>query len=376
LGEQIKIKFENNEPYLIVPNEILPREIRPKPVRKKTVETVVEEKTTYIYGGGVIVTPDGVEIRRTGIWGHLPIPVDLKLLAIYHDNKWIPVTEQPILHPVPWTAGRWRAQIPAQIRYKYKIMPNEKVRISYSKVVERFIVPKRLRLYHLGRIYYVPYNEKYKSYAWHIPHDNICREAIDMARKYNITGYCECFFNSDNDTLEVDIVFDNEKYLSSLLGYAYRNMAVRNYTTTETTDYPFLAEFRATMLSVCPREFYQDRERHMKLIDALRITVENIVMFFTRSIRHAETEGAIEYVTTPVLEFEETEGEEENTKVSYGEIQEYPFNHAIKYVRIINEQVYKRREGEEYIYLDKEIEEHLSAHPMLEIIRGFIWIKR
>lgn len=380
MGIRITMTLEDNKPVLHIPEKSIPKHLRrPQPIRLPQRQEY--ETTAYIYGGGgVKITPEGIKIPRTGVSGPIPeigIPTDLVITHVFKDGRWITVEEKPVLTPIRWSPRRWRASIPVSIRYKYRIVPGTKVRMMYTEYVTRFVVPK-LKIHHLSKEYYADWDEENRWMTWYVPEDTPCYDTLALALKERIYAGAECHFEETH--VNIDFIFSafGGKYISRKTGYAFRNMAVRNYTATVEIDYPLLVEIRAFYLTSCPKEFYQDEKRYIPLLDALRITVQNIVYFFTQSIRHAEKEGKVTYETTPIsIEEMEVEvlGEEENVEVDYAEADPFPFYKAVKYVRIINEQTYKRRKGKPYIYHDVDIEEELKIHPLVEIKDGFIWMR-
>jgi len=230
----------------------------------------------------------------------------------------------------------------------------------------------------------------------------------DILKKAKDTGiqvYGD-FHKFDDKNVSVDFLFDpnQSRYFVSQTGSAYRYMTLRNYTSQdpkESAKY-LLCEIRATMLVMYPREYYQEAKRFMTLMDALRITVKNLSMFFTQSIRYAEKIGE-KYqkehgvpLEPPKVEYE-TMGEEENVQVSAGETMGHPFYYVEKYVRITNEQSVRRKQGRNvrpmdrrlwnffqlrpetraHIYDNNQIEEVLTANPFVEVDKhGMVWIRR
>jgi len=175
---------------------------------------------------------------------------------------------------------------------------------------------------------------------------------------------------------------EKDELIKRKLVIFYRNMVVRNYTATKELPYPFLVEVRATYISPEPLEYITtDTGRRMRLLDALRITVRNMVRFFLPSIAHAEDKGAVRYVEhsleiTNLPEYLErvyvTAGTEKNRPISKGEARGFPLEYCIKYVRIVNEQSLRNRSW--FIYLNNRIEEELRAKGLIVDSRGFVWL--
>ena len=387
--KQVEKKIELHIPEEYIPEEAIVEEFKPIKIEKPRIL----QTTAYIYGGGGVKirytyrgTPPrayAVRIPRVGVSGLIEkgIPLNLTLTHVFIDGRWEEVIEKPVLHPTTWTRKRWRAEIPSAIRYKYIIEPGTPLRLSYTEYVEKWVKLKKIRLfiYCYGDIYETYYNPEARNAIWVIPdniesYQNLLQGFIEQT-----APSAECHF--DGNRVYIDFIFSSfaGKYISSKTRFAYRSMAVRNYTATEEVDYPFLAEIRAFIITTCPKTFYQDKTRYMKLLDALRITVENMTYFFTTSIRHAEKKGAVLYEITPVFLEEmpevETYGEEDNIKLSYGETEPYPYYKVIKYIRIINEQTAKRRR-KPYIYHNDVIEKELRMNSIVKIDKnGFIWLR-
>jgi len=180
-----------------------------------------------------------------------------------------------------------------------------------------------------------------------------------------------------------DILEQKDALIDSKRERYFRNMRVRNYTSTIELDYPFLAEVRATFLSTKPITTMQFKNRRMKLIEALGITVANMVSFFLPSVRAAEKEGKVKFteeaeeLSLPKwAELVRTEGTERNKLISRGEVAGYPLNYCIKYIRVINEE--STRAGKKsYIYLNDRIEDALRRHEHAIVDeRGFVWVKK
>jgi len=410
MGKLIPITwYSKEERKLAVP---IPRRlvtIKP-PVR--TVERMFPRRftaKTYIYGGGGIITlPDGRKLPRVGVSGRIDeffIPIDLKLIAVRKDDKWVEIPERPILMPVSWTARRWRAEIPAEIRRKYEIMPREYVMLEYTtyvtnwedvrdikkwkKTIEKKKIPV-LRIYHDGVIYEVDeFDEKTNRWIWIIPNNVAEDEGLYIAMDIGAIPDAEVYFNEMENQVELDFIIEafRDKEVSARLGIARRNMVVRNYTLKQEaieeggkTPEDFLIEVRATFITTPVREFYQGKGKHMKLVagpyedinGALNITCYNILRYFFMQV--AERKG---HFYNPILshkfyeKVEETIGIEKNKVIDYGEAKDERFGYVIKYIRIVNASA--KRRGRAWIYLTDEIDRKIKQMGGIVDSRGFVW---
>jgi len=422
VGTLAPVKKIDNRLEVEIPNEILPSEyITPKPTELATERII--ETTTYVYGGKGPTPEEGLEEAiklvkqvpsryRVGIgmparWvREYGYPIDLRLVEVYDIRKgeWIHVEEEPVLKLVPWGRDRWRAQVPVRIARKYDMyafpekhplfkkyaMP---VRLRYKYYTTELRPPKTPRIYHVG-LYYTPTWIKNK-WIWRIPKDIECYEPLLTGIETGVSPSAECHY--EDGCVNIDFIFSGfaGKLVARKIGYAYRNMAVRNYTSKEEIDYPLLIEIRAFYISNCPKELKKKKKKYMELSKALEITVYNMLRYFFEQeapkeipgvgvfkniynpILTAESKGKIEYTTEGVSmeEYEiEVEGEEKNVKLDFGETEPYPYYKCVKYIRIINEQVYKRRKKKPYVYHNDEIEERLKLHPDVEVDEnGFVW---
>ena len=206
------------------------------------------------------------------------------------------------------------------------------------------------------------------------------------------------------NTIYLDFYFypDRARNVSSQVGYAWRNSALRNYTAAKTADlgYPFLCEIRCGYISSAPKRFYQIKERAvydkeaLTLKQALETTVYNLLQcFFTpakegykySSMSYAEHMGKIEY-TTEKVDLQRRYPRLRNVPriTSLGEdskepweLTAYPYYRAIKYIRIIGKWAYKNQNFTRHIYLDEDIERVLYQNEEKRIEMGLprrIWI--
>lgn len=365
MGLQIPITRYRDRIVLDIPQDYIPtvREV-------EIVKPVMIPANTYTYGGGGLVKVDNVIIPRTGIYGKIPIPINPKLTHFGKKGakKLTYIKEEPILYPGYWRRGLWRANIPKNIRVKYRILPEMEVQLVYTERVPAWIV----NITHLGKTYYARWYRRQGIVRWEILENVQYYDIIKNAIDGGMSPFGD--LHIEKDMVYVDFVFTpNEgKRISRHNRIVYRNMTLRNYTATVELDYGFLAEIRATYLSCCPRNFYQSKQDFMSLMDALRITVENIVNFWFQfkgegsHIRYAEKKGKVKYEVT---------GEEIQKRVSFGEVADFPFYKCDKYVRIV-------AHDNEYEYDDDRLTRDLSGKLLKDgaiIIvdgSGFIWLRR
>lgn len=199
--------------------------------------------------------------------------------------------------------------------------------------------------------------------------------------------------HSFDDALEIiKIRFDEkDELIKRLKKRYYRYMHVRNFTSTEETGYPFLAEIRATYITTKPVDIITtDMGKKIKIMDALRITTQNILYYFFKARKkdgslggstliHAERLGKVKQTEGKVSigffdEIVETEGTEEGKEISAGEITGFPLDYAIKYVRVVNE--HSIRAKKMFIYLNERIEEELRKAGCIIDSKGFVWKPR
>jgi len=274
---------------------------------------------------------------------------------------------------------------------------------------------KTVEVDHMGKTYptenYAP-----NKWRWRIPRNIDCYPVMVTALGIHIYPDAEC--HREDEIVLVDFSFSKAagRVVSEKTGYAFRNMAVRNYTaTTELDEYPFLCEIRATYISSCPKAFYQpDEIHHIELREALQITVYNMLQhFFTRLINketgeelpystmsYADHIDAIDYTTNtvalkrsyPKIELDERWKEKYISYDAEGEgipseefgVEEKRFYQCIKYVRVLNESSYKAHDIDRWVYTDMDITSMIlerqrmrvmnGLKPEVEIdVNGFIW---
>ena len=400
MGVETRIYRLDDELAINVPSSVLP----PAQIyreEKYTPSYYAETRNTYPvivrpYTGrtAVLLTPMGgiapyVAMQELGLDTAKPIEIRL-----HGYREWIPA------HIYHGYYGRvW---VPADIAKRTKIREYTSypafIRGWTPAIVPEEVVRREVLIRHFGTRYQA---QEYGNdrYRWVIPHHLESYPVIKVAADRGISPKCRCHYDIQYQDIQTDFMI--EKHDAKDLGYAtgifYRNMAVRNYTATiETRGYPFLAELRATLITNVPQEYYQTREHYLKLIDALGITVQNMVFFFMKSVRHAEKKDKVSWTqqkidkvmvtATPDFEYDiidETYGLEINEKIDYGEAMDFKIGHVEKYIRIINEQSYKRndfnphRQDEWFVYQDDEIEAVLAANPFVDIDEyGMVWINQ
>lgn len=205
------------------------------------------------------------------------------------------------------------------------------------------------------------------------------------------------------DIVYIDFLYysDGARKVSEQIGYAWRNSAVRNYTAAATVDlgYPFLLEIRVSTITSCPKRFYQIKERAvydkgaLTLKQALETCVYNLLQYFFphakqgkySSVSYAEHMGKIEF-TAEKIDLQRRYPRLRNVPriTSLGEkstepwdIMEYPYYKAIKYIRIINEDCYKKQEFTRYIYTNDDVERVLYQNEEKQVEMGLsrrIWL--
>lgn len=430
MGVLTKITKINEELIVEIPTEILPEEYR--------IGRAFINRPLYVYGNrgptlreGYFEAIEAARIGRYRVGFTIPesmikeygFPRELRLVRIFYpavpgirrEGVWVSVPERPRIALKRYTRTLWHAQIPRHITRSYSLyaFPTRRPRhplAIYNPIIQLEwisdkIIPEVPDVYHLGRYYKPEWKEK--KWIWKIPPNSPCFEPVMVGLSLiGAAPAAQCFF--EDGTVYIDIIFSPSagKAVARRLGYAYRNMVVRNYSLTEEmkeeVDYPLALEFRATYLSACPIEFYQSsRDKHIKLIDALGITVSNMMQLtYVRAAEKKETvqltldsfnlreayphlEGPLARVTrkeegyfglTEDDELVETMGSEEQVKIDFGEAEPFPFYRCYKYIRIISEHTYKRRGGKPYVYLNDKIESWLKEMPDKIIDKnGFVW---
>ncbi len=268
-------------------------------------------------------------------------------------------------------------------------------------VIERYV-----EVEHMGKTY--PAEVVEGKWRWTISEDIASHPVLLEGLRRNYMPIAEC--NKYRGRVIIDFNFRKPaaKLIAERMNYAYRNLAVRNYTATEDVEYPFLAELRSTYLSAMPKMYYQPEDkvydlklspngflhdgRFMLLQNALEITIINILeYFFDRpkpkedrkiapysKMSWAEHIGAIDYVKDKILlrkrfpEFPRTLYMDYETDTTHHG-QENDFLTCIKYVRVLNESSYKSHELDRYIYLNDRINEVLKKQGLEIDSNGFVW---
>lgn len=276
------------------------------------------------------------------------------------------------------------------------------------RLVEREV--REVVVQHMNRTYNTE-NYAPNKWRWRIPKEIDCHPVLITALNMNIFPRAECHLSPLQDIIFVDFNFTkaSARVISERMGYAFRNMAVRNYTATMETDYPFLCEIRATYITSCPKAFYQpDEIHHTPIKQALEITVYNMLKHFFPKLKDeyeyslmswADHKDAIDYVTSKVnlrrrhpqipidadwkKRYMEYESESEGIQEEFS-LEEKRFYQCIKYVRILNESSYKDQDLDRWVYTDADINEIILGRqqtrrakglsPEVELdINGFLW---
>lgn len=186
-----------------------------------------------------------------------------------------------------------------------------------------------------------------------------------------------------------------EKRVSQTNGYAFRNIANRNYSLKDINLYPFFAELRASLLAAYPLVMYRRIGNNYEntLIDFLNITVWNMagkVMLTLQGYPFLLSDkldsNDIEYTplyqreryTREKLKFRKgrerlpdyviSEGTEINEKIDRLDFEYFPFGYCIKYCRIVNEKYGY------YVYDNAEINKYArKLNTVLLDEKGFVW---
>lgn len=240
-------------------------------------------------------------------------------------------------------------------------------------------------------------------WRWRIPKETESYPVLLTALSMNIYPEAECHLGAKEDVL-VDFVFSSAAalVLAEKTGYAYRNMAVRNYTATQELDYPFLCEIRATYISCTPKMFYQPTEEYIEnLKEGLKRTIYNILVYFFDRIVDKETGrelkyskmswadhiDAIDYVTNTVYLKRQypqikTDAKWKDKYMSYeaegeglpNEAAEQPdtkkYYYCIKYVRVLTESSYHDGGLDRWVYTNNEIENIIRGKQHQRTVRG------
>lgn len=404
--------YKKGQLAVAIPPNILPEDIAIATPTKMMVPRILE-KATYVYGGRGPTSEEGVKEAieaakkrryRVGIWvptrwaKEYGYPIDLRLIEIYNpiENRWIKIKEEPLLYLVTFVKDIWRAEIPTSIVRKYNIyaFPTRhplydkyamKVRVRWTAYTMELKPKKELKIYHFGNIYDASWDKINRRWRWIIPKDIAEDEGLLIAMNKGSIPDAEMHYNDDKEYLEIDFIIDPfmDKEVAKELGYARRNMVVRSYVireefVTDKTPEDFLVEIRATFITTPPREFYQKKGKHMRLVvdphiegdilAALNITCYNILRYFAMQI--AEVKG---HLYNPILsekfqsKMEESIGVEINEKVSFGEVAHDRFGYVNKYFR-----VYHRRKGD-WVKTTDYIDKKIKRMGGIVDSQGFVW---
>ena len=282
-----------------------------------------------------------------------------------------------------------------------------------TRTVTREVIPEVI-VRHLGKDYKTD-NYAPNRWRWIIPEELYMGETrvkptelFNKAFDLSIIPEAECYYAPGPGVIETDlIILEREKELSSYLGYAYRNIANRNFSLKEVDAYPFFCELRCSDITAYPRDWYQfklpdGREQRGTLVDTLENSVINLTNWhpILYGIWYGEQEGkitfsrdkfkptfqrklysgkvlhprnlSVEKMRKQLDTYEEliTAGQEINEKISYADAIEFNWGSCIKYIRIVNKQMGY------YIYDNARIEYDMASSEKIECdSSGFVWRK-
>ena len=308
-----------------------------------------------------------------------------------------------------------RVNVPADIERRLKIsrydgdvypvlirgttFPEKRIRIVRRPV-------RKVVIDHMGKEYEAEEISDDK-YRWVIPKEIVSYPVLLQGFNMIPPIYPLAEIFRHGEVIYVDFVYysDEGRKVSEQIGYAYRNMAVRNYTAAAEIDlgYPFLCEIRATYISSMPKKYYQINEHPVytkKICDTLKksleTTVYNLLQYFFKpakkgqkysTISFAEHDGKIEF-TTKKIELQKKYPRMKNVPEikSLGEestdrwdIMAYPYYRCIKYIRIIGKWAYKNQNFIRGIYLDDDVERVLDQNNEKRLEDGYksaIWLDK
>ena len=318
----------------------------------------------------------------------------------------------------PYNAKNWikahfyhgyygRVWIPTPIARKtrmrnYTIYPFLIRGTTFPKIEIRHIRKEVRNVYieHMGKTYptenYAP-----NRYRWLLPKEIESYPVLMSAISMNIYPEAQCHLTTLKDVIQTEFIFTraSARVVVEKTGYAYRNMAVRNYTATVEVDYPFLCEIRATYLSCTPKTFYQsDPRHHILLKEALQITVYNMLNYYFNTLTNKETGEPLKHSTMSYADHidkidytthavnlrrnypdiarfvdQEPLSKEKKQKETYLNftsesegipseefgIEEKQYYYCIKYIRVLNESSYKEGRLDRWVYTNTRIESDL-----------------
>lgn len=377
---ELPVQKQKDIVFVYIPSQYIPEKIKKKTFKSIKLKKPYEYRTyTYIYGGGGI-TRNNVFIPRTGISGNIKeaIPTDMKLTHIFKRGRWIPITEEPLLYPVKWSATRWRANIPISIRIKYAVQPYEMVRVTYSEYITDFVpaYTGEITIYHHGYAYKIQL-DRAGGATWVIPKETLCHQALSTGLDMNVACNVQLEDAMQKDMMIAEFIFSKVggKAVAKRNQIAYRTMVVKNYSSVkiDKSDYPELMEIRCSYLTSCPMEYYLPFKT--KLETALEMSVNNILSFFIPGLKTGYNKGEKilkqislnrylkdKTVIKKVMEekgyegviLEETTGyidslDIEKSRIEYNKVAPFAFYTAEKYIRI-------KKGSLEYEYYNDDID--------------------
>jgi len=317
--------------------------------------------------------------------------------------------------PLPFYGRVW---LPRRFVDALNLQPESEITVkiqgyTYPKKRRITIIERYVEILHMGKSY--PAETTKTGWRWMIPDTIDGYATLLEGIQRNYMPIAEC--NKYHGRVIIDLTFRRPaaRLLAEIKDYAYRNMAVRNYTATEEVDYPFLCEIRATYLTALPKMYYQPEDtvydlkrdttgllhdgKFMPIKNALEITVLNVLQYFFEHAKKetgepqpynkmswAEHIGAIRYTTDKFLLKNRYPGLpagadrmdlRKQTYLSYetdsDQQQEKEFLRCLKYVRVLNEASYKTNDLDRWVYLDGFINRVLAEKGAEVDPNGFIW---
>jgi hypothetical protein len=158
-------------------------------------------------------------------------------------------------------------------------------------VVERYV-----EIEYMGKTY--PAEVSAGKWRWVIPETIEGYPVLLQAIRRNYMPIAECKNYYGRVLIDLRFRGPAARLISEYMGYSYRTMALRNYSSRDekpSASY-LLVELRATIICSMPKQYPQQDliyvdiggvKKPMTMREALQITVANMTMFFTQSIRHA-----------------------------------------------------------------------------------------
>jgi len=426
MGYLTKVYKINDDLAINIPSQVLP------PSRVQIVEERVEvpgepAETVNTYPLIVRAYPIGAKIPRS-IRLLIPKEQMLRLGLDSYEKMWIRIPGRDEWYPAHFYHGYYgRVTIPINVarqlniaQYHGQLYDVYIMGKTFPRTIIRHVrrSVRNVVINHMGNNYQAE-NYAPNRYRWVIPNTIESFPVLQTAMNMYIAPEAQCHLSDLKDVIFVDFVFNRVSavVVAENTGFAFRNMAVRNYTATVDVDYPFLCEIRATYLSCTPLSFYQpDRFHHTRIKEALQITVYNLLQhFFSRltnretgeelpwsTMSYADHIDSIDYTTNavnlkrtyPSIPVKQKWEKNYMDYTSEGEaisdeefgIQEKKYYYCIKYIRVLNESSYQSQQLDRWVYLNNTIENMINERQRNKMIagrpaeveidqNGFIWKK-